>query len=318
MKAEQPYIKKIILLVKFALLPITFGFIAYKLLYSYDIDTLIKGIKFVWGPKSYLLIATTTVLMLLNWTLESIKWKMLVQRSEPITFMEALKGVLSGVAFNMITPNQLGDFLGRVIHLKKLDKIRGTLVTVIGHTAQVIMTAAFGLTVLIWFLLQKEIITNHSADSLYIVLFILTVISLIAYVNIGYLSRLTINFKVKKYLDIFNLYTRVELMEVLLISLVRYVIFVAQYYCLLLLFDVDVTMTQGIACIIGTLCAQSFVPSFILIEIGMRGASALWFFSMFTAEITPVLLTAYSLWIINLMLPGLLGLVYILRWRQAK
>ena len=72
------------------------------------------------------------------------------------------------------------------------------------------------------------------------------------------------------------------------------------------------------ACIIATLCAQSFVPSFILVEVGMRGASALWFFGIFTAVVTPVLLTAYSLWIINLMIPGLVGLVFILKWRQVN
>jgi uncharacterized membrane protein YbhN (UPF0104 family) len=256
--------------------------------------------------------------MVFNWLLETLKWRLLVQKNENITFIEAMQGVLSGVALNMITPNQLGDFVGRVIHLKKLDKIRGTLITVIGHTAQVIMTAGFGFCALIWFMFYNNTLSENQSNTAYTILLVLVVITFVAYLNIAWLSKLTITNKIKPYLNVFKLYKRSELVQVLMISFLRYIIFLAQYYCLLLLFNVDVTFAQGMACIIATLCAQSFVPSFILVEVGMRGASALWFFGMFTAVVTPVLLTAYTLWIINLMIPGLIGLFFILRWRQVN
>jgi len=316
--AEQPYVKKIITVVKFALLPLTFGFIFYKLFYAYNLDKLWHETTIVWDFQSLALLFFTILLMVFNWLLETLKWRLLVQKNENITFNEALQGVLSGVALNMITPNQLGDFVGRVIHLKKLDKVRGTLITVIGHTAQVIMTAAFGLCALIWFLFYNQTITETQSNTAYSVLLVLVILTIVAYLNMAWLSKLKITAKVKPYLDVFKLYKRSELMQILMVSFLRYIIFLAQYYCLLLLFRVDVTFAQGMACIIATLCAQSFVPSFILVEVGMRGASALWFFGMFTAVVTPVLLTAYSLWIINLMIPGLVGLVFILNWRQVN
>ena len=318
MIAEQPYLKKIISVVKFALLPITFGFIFYKLFYAYDLDRLWHETTVVWNVKSILLIVLTLVLMVFNWLLETLKWRLLVQKNENITFIEAMQGVLSGVALNMITPNQLGDFVGRVIHLKKMDKIRGTLITVIGHTAQVIMTAGFGLSALIWFMFYNKILSENQSNTAYTILLVLVVVTFVAYLNMAWLSKLTITNKIKPYLNVFKLYKRSELVQVLMISFLRYIIFLAQYYCLLVLFNVDVTFAQGMACIIATLCAQSFVPSFILVEVGMRGASALWFFGMFTALATPVLLTAYTLWIINLMIPGLIGLFFILRWRQVN
>jgi uncharacterized membrane protein YbhN (UPF0104 family) len=316
--AEQPYVKKIITVVKFALLPITFGFIFYKLFYAYDIDKLWHESTVVWDTQSMGLLFFTLLLMVFNWLLETLKWRLLVQKNENITFTEALQGVLSGVALNMITPNQLGDFVGRVIHLKKLDKVRGTLITVIGHTAQVIMTAAFGLCALTWFLLYNQTITEQQSNTAYLILLVLVILTIAAYLNMAWLSKLKITAKIKPYLDVFKLYKRSELVQILMVSFLRYIIFLSQYYCLLLLFRVDVTFAQGMACIIATLCAQSFVPSFILVEVGMRGASALWFFGMFTAVVTPVLLTAYSLWIINLMIPGLVGLVFIIKWRQVN
>ncbi len=251
-----------------------------------------------------------------NWLLEIVKWQLLVRKNEHISFKEAAQGVLSGVALNMITPNQLGDFVGRVMHLKKLDNVRGTLVTVIGHTAQVIMTAAFGLFAFIWFLLQRNYLNVHQADILYAILFVLVVITVVAYLNLALLNKLPLNAKIKPYLNVFKLYSRSELVQVLSISFLRYIIFLTQYYCLLQVFGVTVSIEQALACIVATICAQSFVPSFILVEVGMRGASAVWFFEMFTPQLAQVLLAAYSLWIINLMTPGLVGLGILMRWKK--
>lgn len=121
--------------------------------------------------------------MVFNWLLETLKWRLLVQKNENITFIEAMQGVLSGVALNMITPNQLGDFVGRVIHLKKMDKIRGTLITVIGHTAQVIMTAGFGLCALIWFMFYNNILSENQSNTAYTILLVLVVVTFVAYLN---------------------------------------------------------------------------------------------------------------------------------------
>lgn len=318
MIAQPSYVKKIITAFKVILLPLTFGFIFYKLFYAYDLDKLWRETTVIWNVKAFFLVFSTLVLMVLNWLLETLKWRLLVQKNEYITFWEALQSVLSGVALNMITPNQLGDFVGRVIHLKKLDKVRGTLITVIGHTAQVIMTACFGLCALTWFMIYRGLLTTQQGNTVYWIGLVVTIGIVVAYINIGQLTRLPIPTKFKPYLNVFKLYKRSELVQILTISFLRYMIFLTQYYCLLKLYNVDVTFAQGMACIIATLCAQSFVPSFILVEVGMRGASALWFFGMFTAVVTPVLLTAYSLWIINLMIPGLMGLVFILKWRQEN
>lgn len=298
------------------LLPVTFGFIFYKLFYAYNIQSLIQQINLVWDFNTVALLSLTIILMGANWLLEIVKWQLLVRKNEYISFKDAAQGVLSGVALNMITPNQLGDFVGRVMHLKKLDNVRGTLVTVIGHTAQVIMTAAFGLFAFIWFLLQRNYLNVHQADILYAILFVLVVITVVAYLNLALLNKLPLNAKLKPYLNVFKLYSRSELVQVLSISFLRYIIFLTQYYCLLHVFGVTVGVDQALACIVATICAQSFVPSFILVEVGMRGASAVWFFEMFTPQLAQVLLAAYSLWIINLMTPGLVGLGILMRWKK--
>jgi hypothetical protein len=316
LKAESSYRKKIVLLAKLVLVPVTFGFIFYKLFYAYHITSLWQQVQITWNTDRVIALLAVVVLMLVNWGIESAKWKLLVQRTEFITNKQAAQAVLSGIALNIITPNQLGDFVGRVMHLKKLDKVRGTLLTVIGHTAQVIMTAAFGLFALIWFALSQAKIAISTADWLFLTVSILSLLSMAAYLNISILAKLPLANKYRHFLDVFRMYTRSELVQVLLFSFLRYVIFVIQYVLLMQVFKVDVSIVNAIACIIAVMFVQSFVPSFILVDVGMRGASALWFFSFFTPAVAPVLLTAYSLWMINLMLPGLLGLYFILKWKK--
>ena len=57
--------------------------------------------------------------MCLNWSIEAIKWRLLIKKMQPITFIEALKGVLSGVAVGTFTPNRIGEFGGRILYLKE-------------------------------------------------------------------------------------------------------------------------------------------------------------------------------------------------------
>src|SRR5690349_8056149 len=46
------------------------------------------------------------VLMLVNWGIETIKWKLAVQRVQKVNFITAFKAVLSGVSFSVSTPNR--------------------------------------------------------------------------------------------------------------------------------------------------------------------------------------------------------------------
>lgn len=319
MKPENKYISTLVNFFKLVLLFSTFGFIFYKIFYAYHLEDLLKQSQALdFGIRQTIYFVTAFVLMCFNWMLEASKWQLLINKNERISYIESLKAVLSGVTLSIVTPNQIGDFVGRIIHLKKFNRIKGALVTVIGHTAQMFMTAAFGLYALVWFYEDQQKIAEPYASWLYIILFVLIAAGVIAYLQIHRVARLPIRDKLKQYIEVFGIYKRKELLQVMIFSFLRYAIFISQYYLFLQLYGVEISSERAFACIIATLCAQSFVPSFILIELGMRGVSALWFFGMYTENVVGVLLSAYTLWIVNLMIPGLLGLAIILRWRFIK
>lgn len=297
-------------------MPITFGFIFYKLIYAYRFGDLFQEIRFEWSMEAVGIIVLNILLMVVNYALETAKWHLLIKQYEGNSYLQSLKGVLAGVALNIITPNQLGDFVGRTMFLTNFDKIRGTLTTVISHTSQVISTIVFGLMGLLWLAPQLHIVSQDTAQVLMVTLMVLTTLTIFGYINISFLARFKMAKKYTNYLDVFSRYTKRELGILMVYSVLRYIIFLFQYLLFLTLFKVDVTLTQAIACMVSAMFTQSFLPGFILIEIGVRGASALWFFSLFTSQVSQVLLSAYAVWMINLMIPGIIGLYFILKWKK--
>lgn len=307
---------------KFLLVATVTGFVFYKLIYTYRIDDRLNQTAVTFNSSNFIFLAAAFVLMFLNWYLEITKWKLLVNKYENINFKFALKAVLSGIVLGIITPNQVGDFAGRVIHLQKLNKIKGSFLTAIGHTAQVLMTTIFGMYALIILLAHKDFYNVNNQPMLAIICFVFQCLLILGFLNLKLLHNFLIKIKwfskLEKYFDIFKDFSKSELAKVLLISFVRYVVFLFQYYFLLLTFGVNISFENAMLCVAASFCVQSVVPSFLLLDLGLRGATALLFFGEFSANQDGILLAAYSLWVINIMLPALLGLFFIVQLKYRR
>ncbi len=47
--------------------------------------------------------------MLINWGVEALKWKLVVQKAAEVSFIQAYKAVLVGNTYGIFTPNRVGD-----------------------------------------------------------------------------------------------------------------------------------------------------------------------------------------------------------------
>ena len=59
------------------------------------------------------------ILQFLNWTLEAIKFKVLLPDSKRVKFLDIVKSVYVGNLTALITPKRLGNFIGRNWFLKR-------------------------------------------------------------------------------------------------------------------------------------------------------------------------------------------------------
>ena len=92
---------------------------------------------------NYLLLTLVIVLMIVNWALEGIKWKMLIDKLHPITWLEAFEGILFGVTFSLFTPSRIGEFGGRIFALNT-DRKQAIVSTMFGSAAQIVINLSLG------------------------------------------------------------------------------------------------------------------------------------------------------------------------------
>ncbi len=269
----------------------------------------------------FFVIFLVILMMFLNWFLESLKWRFLISKIEKISIRQSLIAVFSGITISAFTPNRVGEYGGRVFCLAKADRIQAVLITVIGSMAQLIITIVFGLIgilllpnlMLDFNQLLSEIIFSYS---IMLFLFILLIVLLITlFLNASFfsvmLSRLVFLKKFSKYNDVFSFYNSSELLEVLLYSLARYLVFTTQFFILLQLFDVSVTYLDAIILISTMLFVISIIPTIAITEITVRGSVAIFLFSLVSNNTLGILSATFVMWVINLLLPALLGTISI-------
>ena len=276
----------------------------------------------------YFLIAVVVILIPVNLSLETIKWRFLISKLEKVSFWNAFKAVLTGISVSMFMPNRVGDYFGRIFILEKADRFQAILSTVLGSMAQLITTLLFGF-VSIAFLFPQYFPMDNVNFWLYIGLIILLVITaftiVFAYLEFAaftdILKRVTgreYN-RIKKYAQVFSWYSSGDLWKILLLSIGRYFIFSFQFFLLLKAFGVDVNYFQAMMLIGMVYLLMTIIPTIALTEIGIRGSVSIYVFetwlqihNRFTdASALSVVSASTGLWLLNLVLPALAGIIFV-------
>jgi len=251
------------------------------------------------------------LLMVLNWSCEALKWKLLLKNIQDITFLRSLRAVLSGITVSFFTPNRMGEFAGRIVYLDQGNKIKGAMATFVGSTAQLLITLQFGFvafTLIGSQLVNIDLKLLYTYDVLLCVLFFILTFLWIHIADLSrILSRITILKKFEKITNIFSSFKRKELAYTYLLSFLRYVIFCTQQFLLLKMFNVEVNylfcfLLSGLSFLIITI-----IPSIAIGELGVRGSINLTVFALANIDASLILIATFSLWLINLAFPAFIG-----------
>ena len=278
-----------------------------------DIITILKG--------NYIIVIAVFFMMLLNWFLEALKWRFLIAKIEKVSMKRSLRAIFSGITVSAFTPNRVGEYGGRVFCLEKADRIQAVLITVIGSMAQLLTTIIFGSIGLLY-------LPSYQSDfSLFFdkvsfaypvfafILILLNVLLVLLFLNVSVLTNVLtkISFlkKFEKYSGVFSFYSFEELLKVLGYSVARYAVFTTQFFILLQLFDVQILYADAIILIMSMLFVISVIPTIAITEIGVRGSVALFLFGLVSANTVGILSATFVLWVINLLIPSLIGVFFI-------
>ena len=258
-------------------------------------------------------------LMFVNWSLEALKWKRMMRKLELIPFSRALSAVFSGLTISFFTPNRIGEYAGRIFHLHTANKIKGTLVTILENFSQLIITIAIGSVSLVLYLNNYTELHGYILWVTGIILILFSATLIFLFLEVPVLDEAALKMrrlkKITGYLQVLSEYTKPELLIILGLAFLRYVVFTTQFFLLLKVFGIQGSFAEEILLINMVFFVMTLIPTFALAELGVRGAVATYFLSKISPDSLAILNASVSLWLINLVIPAITGILFIFQFR---
>ena len=265
------------------------------------------------------LLILALALMPLNWGLEALKWRYLIARVQKVSVSTAVQATFTGSTVSLIMPNRIGGFLARIMFLKPENRFSASYASVFGNLCQLGVTVWLG-TIAFW-ILGPDGFPNDGLHDL--------ALWCGMGVTLGSFLLLAMLFKpawmrvvsarlpwLKRYAErarILEEYSRGEIAYALLLSALRYLVFGIQFALILIWVGVQLEPLH-LACLIAfAWLVVALIPSFVLGNLGIRESVVLTLFAVSAPSTELVLLASLTIWVINLVLPALIGGV--IMWR---
>jgi hypothetical protein len=263
------------------------------------------------------------LLSIANWGLETKKWQILVRPIEHVSYGKAFKSVLSGLSLSLFLPNRLGEYFGRIAFMAEGNRLRSIPLSIIGSVSQLIATLIAGVSGI--FYMKAYILENHyeflGVPVLWMnltlaIVIIAAIVILTAYYKFASIARWIEKTKygsrVKFFIEHVEDFDKTVLTRILSLSFLRYSVFIVQYILLMQVFNVNIPWLDAAWLTCAMFLILAIVPSLPIAEIGLRGQVSLQLFGLMSANVLGIISTAAGIWLINLIIPAIVGSLFIL------
>lgn len=256
--------------------------------------------------RHYVALGVCLVLMPLNLLLEAWKWQTLLKPIEAMGIGEALRQVCYGMAGAFVTPYRIGDYPARVLLLKdKSHYVPAMTLAVVGSVALTAVILMLGIPAFaLSFTDFQGYFTGNGKTYLWVVSLLLCLLLLVLAI---------VPFMGKRYGIKYS-----DCGIILLQSLLRYLCFSVQLWLILYACGVLLSPMLAIVSIPLYYLFVTVTPNMPIADVGIRGAWAVFVFGQYMPDVeASIVLATTCLWIINTLLPVLLGAVGVRCSRSA-
>ena len=246
------------------------------------------------------------ILAFINQLVEYKKWKVILTSINESK--HKIQSYLAGVLTGFLTPNLLGNFIGRMYYYPREKRPKIIALTILSNGAQFIASIYFGIISLAWLGQQKMHISPF--DYFYTSL-VITVILLL------YFSFEKFPIPIRKWkTNILPLIqdSREFRLKVLVLSILRYLTFSLQYFFLFQGFGVPFSF-EILGWIWQIYFWSTLAPSLWMGKLVIRESIALWVLTPIIGHPEVILTTSVSLWILN---HGVLALIAIPFFKKSN
>lgn len=259
-----------------------------------------------------LLFSSVIVLAFLNRFFEILKWKNLVGSVRKISTKAAAEQVLGGLTAGIFTPNGVGEYAGKALYFEKTLTKKILFLNLVCNGAQMIITVVFGFFGLLYFNAMHHIITSES------VIFLFSGCC-IGFLALFFMKRFSIKgYSLEKGIHKINALPKNVHRRNVVLAVMRYLFFSHQQYLLLVCFDVELPYFLLMATIAATYFLASCLPSFQFLDFAVKGGVAVLFFGMLGVNEWIVVLVTTLMWLLNVVIPVMLGSYFVLRFKQRS
>lgn len=258
-----------------------------------------------------------------------------MQKEYHISTLTAIKSGFTGSATGTFTPNRIGGFIGRVMYLPPDKVLSGTLNSFIGNLAQLMATLIFGIIGAMAILLVPIPIDEITAGTdqwritvepilpITVFGFGLILLFLVYFFPEKWVTLACKVKMIRKHEDKLNflkVHSKAMLAEVLVWSLVRYLVFATQFYLTMLFFGATFSFLIALMLVGYLYLIITLIPTF-LGKLGVRETFAMLIFAHFVPEELGNSASTFgslALWVLNVGFAAILGGILVLFIKRRK
>jgi hypothetical protein len=292
-------------------------------------ESLDRVCKAITGPLSWR-IWLVVALMPVNWGIEARKWQLALRPIGGIAYRDALRAIFTGTTMASFTPNRMGEYLGRLLYVRSGHRIESISLTIVCSMAQLLVTLLSGLAGILY--LRRSFSEPVSAVhqntgywlNVLLGLVILLLLSLtIIYFRLSQLLRILGKIpgltKYRAHIKVLENFDATILLKILFLSFGRYLVFIAQYGLIFPVFGVLLTVGQLWGGVSVVFLVMAIIPTFtFLTELGLRWETSIQVLEIFSANTIGIFAGSFAIWLVNLIVPALIGSLLILSIKLFK
>jgi hypothetical protein len=244
------------------------------------------------------------LLVIPNQWFEFKKWRKIVSSFSTITPKSTLiKSYLAGNITGFVTPNLIGNFIGRMYFFERRYRPKIIVLTLLANGSQFLTSIYFGLLSITLFGFKPFQIPP--LNPIYPTISIST--TLILYFTF---ERLLKHFPLLKKINIHLLDSFEIRFSLLLYSVLRYLIFSFQYFLIICSFGVSIDL-KLIPIIWSIYFWSTLTPSLWFGKIVIRESISIWILGQYIENTGIILISSILLWCINQGIPAIIGFPFL-------
>ena len=284
--------------------------------------------KAMTGPQQWKL-WLVLALMPVNWGIEARKWQLALGPVGGIRYRDAFRAIFTGTTMACFTPNRMGEYLGRILYLEEGRRGKAISMTMACSIAQLMVTLIIGLAGTLYlraaappalasqphWRFALNLLLGVVIVGLGILTFIYCRLPLVAslLLKIPGASRYSAIIKVLENFD------ATILLRILFLSFGRYIVFIVQYSLVFPVFGVALGFWEVWGGMSVVFLVMAVVPTLtFLTELGLRWEASIQVLEWYSPNVVGIFATSFAIWLINLIIPALIGSLLIVRIKFFK